>query len=131
MSIESFIKKVCVQTAVYWGNPVPDGYGGMLFDDPVEIKVRWEDKTKVISTQAGQEVTSRSEVLTPLDLDYEGYLFLGTLDDVNDPNQAWNEMHGIKLNPATVQGAYQIVRVDKTPMVMSTKIFVRKVYLYG
>lgn len=123
-SIERFIKKVCVQTAVYWGNPVSDGYGGFTFDPPVEIKVRWEDKTKVISTQAGQEVVSRSEVLTPLDLDYQGYLFLGSLADIDDPNPS-------EVTPATVPGAYQIVRVDKVPMIKSTKVFVRKVYLYG
>lgn len=131
MSIERFIKRVCVQTAVYWGNPQSDGYGGTTYDEPVEVQVRWEDKVKVVTDQNGQEIVSKAEVLTPIDLNHMGYLFLGTLDDVNDPDQAWNEMQGIRLHPSKVDGSYQIIRVDKIPMIRSTKVFVRIVYLHG
>jgi hypothetical protein len=82
MSIESFIKKVCKQTAVYWGNPQDDGYGGQIFDYPQEIKVRWEDKSRIIFSSDGKELESKASIMSPIDLDIEGYLFLGTLLDL-------------------------------------------------
>ena len=45
--IEKVAKRFCVETAVYWGNPQNDGYGGFTFDTPVEIKCRWEEKSEV------------------------------------------------------------------------------------
>ena len=118
--IEKFIRKVCVQTAVYWGNPVPDGFGGMTYDDPKEIKVRWDDTINVIKDNSGKEVTSKAKVLTPIDLDEQGYLFLGILSDLSD--QDLNQ-------PNAISKAFEIIRADRTPMIMSTDVFVRTVYL--
>jgi len=120
MGIEKFIQKVCVQTCVYWANPVNDGYGGFTFDDPVEISCRWEDKNQICIGDDGQEVTSDSEVLVTQDLDKNGYLCLCTLDDIDDDD----------LNsPMNVSGASQIISISKIPMIKSTTEFVRQVYL--
>ena len=92
-SLEKFIrKKVCRQTAVYWGAGSPDGFGGFTFPEPAEIKCRWDDVNELIMTQNGEQIVSRSKVLVTQDLDQNGYLFLGTLEDVplvaiNDPKQ--------------------------------------------
>jgi hypothetical protein len=125
MGIERFIRSVCVQVAVYWGNPQSDGYGGFTFDDPVELLppnngVRWEDKTQIVSTMDGQETTSDTEVLVTEDLDYSGYLYLGTLDDLTTEEKA---------NPLLVSGAKPIISISKVPMIKSTTEFVRTVYL--
>ena len=124
MGIERFIQKVCVQTAVYWGSPQEDGYGGFTFDDPVELAppngVRWEDKTQIVAGMDGQEVTSDTEVLVTQDLDYNGYLYLGELDDLDS-----DELD----NPMTVSGAKPIISISKIPMIKSTTEFVRQVFL--
>jgi hypothetical protein len=125
MGMEAFISSKCVQTAVYWGNPVNDGYGGHTFDDPVEIACRWEDKDQVVGTQVGGEVTggvllSRSIVFVTQDLDEEGYLYLGSLDDLSVEQQA---------NPKLVETAYIIKRFEKTPALGSTTEFLRKAFL--
>ncbi|MFA5655954.1 MAG: hypothetical protein WDA37_04350 [Dysgonamonadaceae bacterium] len=120
MGIEKFIQKVCVQTAVYWGSPTNDGFGGFTFAEPIEIPVRWEDKTQIVATMDGQEVTSDTEVLVTIDLEYNGYLYLGLLEDLTDDEQE---------NPMLVSGAKPIISISKIPMIKSTTEFVRKVYL--
>lgn len=126
--IEKVVAKFCVQTAVYWGNPQNDGYGGNTFDDPVEISCRWEDKTEVdigwFSTGfPGNIRLSKSTVLVTQDLDQKGYLWRGTLDELN-------ELYDDISNPIEIRDAYPIHRVDKIPMVFKTDEFVRTVYLY-
>ena len=124
MGIERFIKKVCVQTAVYWGNPKDDGYGGFTFDDPVNISCRWEDKIQIVATMDGQEVSSDSEILVTQDLDYNGYLYLGTLEELLE-DYTEEEL----ANPMNVPTAKAIISKSKIPMIKSTKEFVRIVYL--
>lgn len=83
MSLNSFIKKVCVQPAVYFGNPVDDGYGQKKLNPPVEILVRWDDKQNIAMGDDGNEFLSRATVMSPVEqpLDLHGFLFLGTLED--------------------------------------------------
>jgi hypothetical protein len=121
MSIESFIKKVCVQTAVYWGNPVSDGYGGKTFDAAVEIKCRWEEKLELFTSSNGEQLVSRAVILLTQDVDDGGFLYLGELDTLVSPIDV--------TKPKTITGAWEIKRFDKIPMIKSTTVFVRKAYL--
>jgi len=119
MSIEKFIKTVCVQDAVYWGSPTADAYGGYAFADPVEVKVRWEEKNELIIDAEGKETMSMAQVLVTQDMDLGGYLYLGTLD----------ELSSNPSNPLQEGGAWEIKQFSKTPMIKATNDFVRKVYL--
>ncbi len=119
MSITSFIERSCVQDAVYWGNPVANGYGGYTFNAPVEIKCRWEDKKQVVADNDGKELVIRSQVYVLQDLNEEGYLFLGELNDLSsDPS-----------NPRTEDSTYQIKRFHKVPALGRTDEFLRIAYL--
>jgi len=118
--IEKFLKKLSVQTAVYWGAPVNDGYGGYTYSTPVEIAVRWEGSTKVITTTKGTEYVSRAEVIVNQDVDEEGYLHLGTLSDLTEAQKA---------DPKLVNSAWKIMKFDKIPMIFKDDEFVRKVFL--
>jgi len=120
MGMESFITRLCVQTAVYWGTPVEDGYGGKTFADPVEIDCRWEDTLEVISDADGNEIISKSAIYVTQDVDEQGYLYLGTLDDLDSGEEA---------DPTTVEGAHIIKRFDKVPALRTTNEFLRKVYM--
>ena len=121
MSIESFIRKVSVQTALYWGNPVNNGSGGYTFDTVEEIKCRWDDKTEIMSDDKGKEFVSRASILSPEELEPGGYLCLASLDDF-DSGQDFT-------NPKNIAGAYMIRKKEKTPMIKSTTVFVRTVYI--
>lgn len=116
----AFIKSVCVQTACYWANPVPDGYGGTNYDDPVAIKCRWDEVINVIANSNGVEVISKATVMITQDMDEGGLLFLGDLDDLTFAEEG---------NPETVDSVWKIIRVDKTPLFQSTDEFSYKVYL--
>lgn len=119
MSIESFIRKICVQTAVYWGNPVPDGFGGMTYDIPVEIKVRWDENIKVVVDKEGKEITSPVTILSPEDLVEQGRLMLGTLEDVD-----------FEWIPTDIEeNTFEIVAREKISMIKSLTQFVRTYYL--
>ncbi len=120
MGIEKFIASVCVQTAVYWGAPVADGYGGMTYGDPEEVSVRWHERVEVVTDAAGNEIVSKAEILTPSDLEEQGVLWLGALDDLTTAQKA---------DPRLVSGAYTIKRFDRTPLFRSTDKFVRMAYL--
>lgn len=120
MSIEDVVSRFCVQTAVYWGNPTKDGYGGYTYDEPVEISCRWEQEVDVYTPRQGVQYFSNAKVMVTQDLDVEGYLYLGSLSDL-DPND--------ERDPEKINGAYKIAIISKIPMVKKTDDFVRIIYL--
>lgn len=76
------ISKYLNQTAIYWGNPVIDGYGNLSFDDPVEIRCRWQESNEEVLSKEGTAFVSHTSVLVGEDLDEGGYLMLGVLEDI-------------------------------------------------
>lgn len=112
-----FPNRNLTQTAVYWGNPTPDGYGDYSWDDPVEIDCRWSEEREVVKNQDGEEVISQAQVQVDQDLDQNGVLYLGALTDLDsDPI------------PDEVEQAYHIITIMKVPTMKGDKYF-RKVYL--
>ena len=120
MSILKFIERVCVQTAVYWSTPVKDGYGGLTFATPTEIKCRWEDKITVITGSNGEQEVCNASVLIYQDLTAHGYIYLGTLASLSIAQKA---------NPKLVDGAHEILYFGKIPLIFSTTKFVRNLLL--
>ena len=121
MAINNLMKRMCVQTAVYWGNPTPDGRGGKTFDTAVEIACRWQNKVEKVGRVGGTEsevIISNAQVFVIQDVEELGYLYLGVLDDLDsDPD------------PLEVGGAYEIKKFEKSPALRHTDEFVRKAYL--
>lgn len=111
--------RLAKQTAVYWGTPTPDGTGGYTYDDPVEIRVRWEERQELFIDAAGREVRS-SAVVRPLqDLDMNGYLYLGDLDDLSSADEG---------DPQGLAGARPIRGWAKSPTARGGA-YVRKAWL--
>lgn len=118
--ITKMIKKYCVDTAVYWGNPVDDGYGKKTFDNPVEIKCRWVDIAQVMQNEHGKEFLATSEVQVLQKLDYEGLLFKGELKDIDVT---------LLATPYEIPNVVSVYRQSAVPKLGSTTEFVRKVYV--
>ena len=116
----------CPQVCVYWHSPEEDGYGGKTFDAPVEIMCRWEDKAQLIRLDDGNEISSRAIVYVLQDVDMEGVMYLGTLDDLYDLAES---SAGALDNPKEFDGAYIIKKFEKSPLLGSTTDFYRKVWL--
>ena len=120
MGIVDVITKRCTQTCVYWGSPVNDGQGGKTYDDPVELSCRWEDDQQLFAGDDGESIVSRAVVYVLQDVDKNGMLFLGDLDDLTAAEEA---------DPASVETAYIIKGFQKTPVLGTTTQFVRKIFL--
>ena len=131
MGIETFITRICKQTAVYWGNPTKDGYGGYTYDDPEEIKCRWADDKQLFESDDGEQLVSKSIVLLTEDVDMNGLLYLGTLDDLEDLyDDSEEDSSGVWYDPFIINtGLCIIKKFTKVPAVGSTTEFVRKAYL--
>jgi len=96
--------------------------GGKTFDLPVEIKCRWEDGYRSILGNNGATIGSLARVYVLEDLDEEGFLYLGTLADLDLDSSGY-------IDPKEVDKAWIIKRFEKSPALKSTTVFVRKVYL--
>ena len=126
MGIGSFISSKLNQSAVYWGNPQDNGYGGFTYDDPVEIKCRWEDMHQVVTDTKGEEVISRAVVYVDIDLEENGVIYLGTMEDLIESS---GESSGEIIPTNIEKGACIIRRWEKVPALNSSTEFIRTAYL--
>lgn len=126
MGIGSFISSKLNQSAVYWGNPQDNGYGGFTYDDPVEIKCRWEDMHQVVTATNGEEVVSRAVVYVDIDLEENGVIYLGTMEDLIESS---GESSGEIIPTNIEKGACIIRRWEKVPALNSSTEFIRTAYL--
>ena len=118
--LDSYMKRMCIYTAVYWKTPVADKYGAFSFDDPVEIKCLWKDKITLIRNNEGREVTTMAKVYVLEDLDESGMLFNGTLNDLTTAQ---------KSDPKTIPSAYEIKKFLTTPSIYLKNEFNRAALL--
>lgn len=127
MSIDNLLSRAYKDTAVYWGSPNIIGQGNAMgFAAPVEIQCRWEDMTQLMTDAKGNTITSRAVVYVPQDVDQEGMLFKGTLEELYDRLES---SAGALDNPQKIEGTFHIKRFVKTPALGSITSFVRVAYL--
>ena len=113
------ISRKLKQTAVYWANPTATGAGGRSFDAPVEVSVRWEQKQELFVNADGQETRSMAVVYSAQDMDLDGYLYLGTLNDISSAEEA---------DPMILAGAFIIRGFESVPNVKATQ-YLRRIWL--
>jgi len=126
--ISSMITRNCKQTCVYWGSPSDTGYGNKVFADARELMCRWEDKSQLIRMDDGNEISSRAIVYVLEDVDVEGMMWLGTLDDLYSEYDLESSATTID-DPKSIDNAYIIKKFEKSPVLGSTTEFIRKVWL--
>jgi hypothetical protein len=110
--IDTFMRQRCV----YWAPLGADEYGNQKYEDPIEMKCRWEDGTQVMGLEANQFV-SNAQVFVPQPVQEKGVLFKGTLDDLTDYE-----------NPFNNDGAYEIRKYNEQPNLRAKK-FLRYAWL--
>jgi len=120
--ILKFLNSICVQSAVYWGDGMKDGYGGEVFSIIKQINCRWEDKMEIVVNKDAEQVTSKAKILVMDDLDLGGWLWLGSLADLQAMNSNWQD-------PKQVENAFRIINIEKTPLFKATNAFVKYVYV--
>lgn len=120
MGILQFIAKVCVQTAVYWEGTGISGFGTPTYATPVEIACRWDGVSETITNSKGIEITSSAKITVTQTISKTGYLYLGFLEDLSVAQKA---------DPLLVDGAYEIQKIEVTPLFKSDDKFVNLIYL--
>ena len=113
----NLIIRMLKQIAVYWSVASTDQFGGKVYNDPVEIKCRWEDISVEYLDSQGETKLSNAVVYMDRDILVGGVLMLGTLGDITDEEN-------VKEN----SGAWEIKRFDKLPD-RKAKNFLRTAYL--
>lgn len=117
--VDRVIKKAAVDTAIYWGTPVNDGYGKLTFDNPVEIKCRWVDASKIMQDDAGKEFLATAEIYPLQELDHQGLLYRGVLTDLTVEQLQ---------DPYAIPGVVSIKREENISKLGSITEYVRKIY---
>jgi len=98
---------------------VKDGFGGSTFADPVELQGRWEALDEVILSSEGREIVSKARVWVLEDVEEQGYLCLGLLDDLDSDTS----------DPREIEGANEIIAFRKLPILGSATEFTRRASL--
>ena len=119
--LQKLSEKFAVQTAVYWGNPVNDGYGQYTYDEPIEISVRWDEKQELVKYDKGNERMCKAKAIVTGDY-FKGMLALTTLDTLN------GEYSDIS-DPKEIDGVFEIISYEKIPMVLKDDDFFRTIYI--
>lgn len=112
-----FLPSLLKQKAVWWKYLGTDGSGSEMYDEPVEVKCRWEDKTQVFLNTNNEEQVSKSIVFVDRQMKNKDVLWEGRIVDLDD-----------MANPFNNEGAWAISRFDRIPNPRG-KRFVRKAYL--
>lgn len=116
MSIKQTLTRGLNSYAVYWGAPTDMGDGLKIFNDPIEIRCRWETREQIMVYQNGEKNISRSIVYVDRDVDENGYLYDGRLADLDD---FLDSSAGTYIDPFTItlagKVAHIIKRFEKVP----------------
>lgn len=101
------------QTATYWAPIRIDKFGEQTFATNALLSVRWEEKTEMfLDRDTGKELISKSVVYTSVDVEENGFLYLGTT----------------ALQPSAKEKAFRIKRFDKIASLKGNR-FIRKAWL--
>lgn len=106
----SVITKMRKQTCVYWAPT--GGYNrnnDPILSAPVQMTCRWVDVHELFMDQDDKQVVSNAKVYTELDVQPQGYLKLGLLDDLDSETAFENE------------GVFRIKKFEKLPNFKNTE----------
>lgn len=147
----SIVSNDLKQKAVYWPEPVNDGFGGFSYGTPIEVDCRWIEKSELIKDDKGTEVVSQARVKLNFAPEVNGYLWEGTLLElaeflgIGDSSGASSEDStsgtssddstsmptldpDTEADPEKILGAFRIMKVTKTPSLQGT-LFRRTAFL--
>lgn len=71
------------QTATYWAPGVPDGFGGITWGPPQQLRCRWQQKQQLVRAKAGDERVSQAVVYMTQPIDLGGRLYLGSTAELD------------------------------------------------
>lgn len=73
------------QDITYWGPVSENKFNEGVYAAPILIRGRWEERSELVRTPDGQDITSQAVVFVASDVEIDGYLAAGDYTAVNDP----------------------------------------------
>lgn len=113
MATDIYLERVLKEKAVYWKCTGRDKNGQPIYDDPIEVKCRWEDQAKLFMNAQGQEEVSRAEVMVDRSMPLDSVLWYGSLNQVSN-----------LVNPLSNEDAWHVRYFKRIPT-RNAKKFVR------
>ena len=107
MSMRRFLEKIRKQDAVYWERVGVNYDGTEIFDDPIDIKVRWEDVQELFVDEQGEEGRSTSLIMMGFMAKSGSWLKLGKFE------LSTGELP--PTNPRGIEGAWPIRQREAIP----------------
>lgn len=109
----TFLTRNLRQTATLWTVASVDSSGDPTFNTSKTVKVRWEERTAIFATAAGEEAVASAVIFMAEDVDPGDFLFLGT---------------SIVADPTDVTGSREVQAFHKIPQLKGSG-FERRAYL--
>ncbi len=100
-SLSTVIARFSQQTVVYWQKTGSDSHGKPTYANPVELKVRFEDKQQEVIMPDQRKVVSKGYYLTVNELVVGSIVYLGTL-------LTWQALPTWPRIPTMNQGGFEI-----------------------
>jgi len=95
----AFVTRNHKQNLTYWTRGANDAYGNPSWNNPIQVKCRWEDRNDKAVDFQGNEVITRSVVYVGVDMGIGTYLFEGLSTDLTPPTDAL-ELKGFSKIPS-------------------------------
>jgi hypothetical protein len=95
-----------IQDVTYWALIGKNEFNESLFDNPVVLKCRWEDKAVLFRDSNGQEVVSSAVIYPAYKLELKGYIKRGI---------------SAELIPIGLSGAFEIRFSGDSPNLRATE----------
>jgi hypothetical protein len=100
------ITKCQKETFVYWALKGQDVYGQAIYEAPVELTCRWDDKTQEIQLADRTYVVSRAELITEVRIREGGMIKRGALNTI--PYQD---------DPKRNEDVYEVLKTGEVPTI--------------
>jgi hypothetical protein len=109
VALIDMIEEVTQNDLVYWERDRPDGSGGWIYKQPVELKCRWEDvQQEVIGPDGRTRISNSHLIIRGRMLKAGGIVMRGLLVD-------WRAMPTYPRIPTTTQGGYEVFKTSHVP----------------
>jgi len=76
----SLLVRMRKQRAIYWSQLSVDAFGARTYEAPIEVVVRWDDKSSQYVNKDNEQVASRATVYVGQDMKAGDMLLLGILE---------------------------------------------------
>ena len=122
----NLVKRMLRQDAILWTYAGEDRFGRKTYEEPRQIKCRWEEKTEQFLDRTGNTQISRAQVYVPEKIPELSVLWQGTFATV----VVANDEDGVP-DPFVNPGAYEVRQYGEQPNFKARppSKFLRWVYL--